>query len=385
MGTQMPDQATTTEQEAQGQAVADELIDSFGDPIDNFGEPPPETTPVEPAAATPAVEPAPEPSTVQPAAGDAIPPAVAPATPGSGEGAPPAQPGAQSPVSFPDELLTLSGLSEQQAREVFGTPDKLLQAMSDFDRRMFDAGRQLVAGGPPVRPTPPVPAPPQPATTPPVATPPPQPAAPAPATKPPLVEPFKLEEPEEWDATTRKLVEDMNAHWAKQIEKHAQQVMQVQQLLIGTLEMERQRAEQEYVNRFDQMCESLGEDWADVLGKGSGRKLDPRSTEYQNRVKLDQAMMAVAGAMRQAGHRPLAQDQLFKRSLQFAFPDKFEATIRARLLGQALQRQAQFTIPPTGRTGKAMTPDERAQAAVRKFLADRGEPVPTLEEGPDEV
>jgi len=247
MGTQMPDQATTTEQEAQGQVAVDELIDSFGDPIDNFGELPAETPPVEPAGVTPAPEPAPEPSTVQPAAGDAIPPAVTPAAPGSGEGAPPAQPGAQSPVSLPDELLTLSGLSEQQAREVFGTPDKLLQAMSDFDRRMFDAGRQLVAGGPPARPTPPAAAPPQPATTPPVATPPPQPAAPAPAAKPPLVEPFKLDKPEEWDATTRKLVEDMNAHWAKQIEKHAQQVLQLQQLLVGTLEIERQRAEQRFL------------------------------------------------------------------------------------------------------------------------------------------
>ena len=35
--------------------------------------------------------------------------------------------------------------------------------------------------------------------------------------------------------------------------------------------------------------------------------------------------------------------------------------------------------------GRALTPDERAHAAVRKFLADRGEPVPVIEEGPDEV
>ena len=184
MGTQMTTEATTpTDQTEQGQAVVDEMIDSFGDPIDTFAELPPDAAVASVAeTSTSAVEPAAPDAPVQPTAGEVIPPVATPTAPGGGEGVTPAQAGTQAPVSFPDELLTLSGLSEQQARDAFGTPDKLFQ-----------------------------------------------------------------------------------------------------------------------------------------------------------------------------------------------------------VLGQAKRQQGQFTLPPTGRQGKALTPDERAHAAVRKFLADRGEPVPQFTEGPDEV
>ena len=148
----MADEATTTPEPdpaVQGQQIADELIDSFGEPIDDFGEiAEPATPDASEATPPPAPEVTPAAEPVQPLpAGDVVPPAVTPAAPGSGEGVPPAPAATQTPVQFPSQLLELSGLSEQQAREAFGTPDKLFQAMSDFDARMVATGRQLLSGG----------------------------------------------------------------------------------------------------------------------------------------------------------------------------------------------------------------------------------------------
>jgi hypothetical protein len=123
----------------------------------------------------------------------------------------------------------------------------------------------------------------------------------------------------------------------------------------------------EYVREFDASIKSLGDDWQDVFGKGSGQKLDPKGSQYKNRVKLDEEMSIIALGRKQMGKPPLNKAELFQRALQSAFSDKIKSMETAKMQKALKDRSRRSASRPTHRQTKLMTADEELLAIQTEF------------------
>lgn len=283
---------------------------------------------------------------------------------------------AEAVDEFPADLLREVGMTTEQAKAQFSTPEQLEAVIRYRDQQMVAAGRRQYEQQtqPPPAATQQVPAVAPPATQ--------QQAAP-PATAPQDAmqtaqefgfKPFKVN-PEEWDPATVKLLDGMNEHFANQFNQVAgrvQQFAQMESALHGLLNVQVQQAQVQYVQEFEQTIEKLGDEWSDVFGQGPGVKMDRESPQIQNRIKLDSTMLMLAAGRRAAGQPPLSQQALFERALRLEFPEKNESLVRKQVTHVADKRRSQFTARPTGRTGRPLTGEEAAQQRAAAFFQSRG-------------
>lgn len=253
---------------------------------------------------------------------------------------------------YAPELLSAAGLSEEEAAATFGSPTALAAAVRMMDQRFLQAGQQLAAQH---------------------QTAPPRQPAPQAVTPPEEFDPFEFPEPsdgQEWDDDTRALVTALHKHHQAELKKRDAALAMVMQD-----RMEAQR--QAYINQFDGFVNSLGDDYAAVLGKGTFQEIKPGSVFMQNRAHLDSVAAQYAAGRRAHGQPELPTNELLARSLLLAFPEAGAGAVRRQALDQVSQRQRMVTARPSQRRASKLTAEERAIRHAEEFMRARGMAVPT--------
>lgn len=257
---------------------------------------------------------------------------------------------------FDPILLNAAGLTKEEAVIQFGTPTALENAVRMLDQRSVSiadmALQQYLASRQHV-----------PAET--------QTRTPAPAETE-----FKMPDPpegEEWDETTVALVRGLQQQFTAKLQEQ-QAVLERQQVVTQSFLEERNNAElRRYVNEFDGFVNGLGEEWAPLLGKGSGFEIKPDGIEMKSRVHLDTVAKQLAFGRAQQGNPELPRQELLARALRVAFPQKQEQVVRKQVEKEVSKRQAMVTNRPGGRAGGL--PKSGVDAAAdraEKWYAARG-------------
>lgn len=261
-----------------------------------------------------------------------------------------------SETKFDPLLLQAAGLDEKEAREQFGSPKALENAIRLIDARSIQAAKSALTQ---------------------VTQPPAPPLQQKPQEIPAEVDAeFKMPEPpegEEWDESTVELVKHLNEQFSRKLE---QQKRELEEQRLATQEFLAEKRTQElkrYVDEFDGFVNKLAEPWKKVFGAGSGYDLNPNSAEFKSRVQLDETVKQLAFGRSQQGLPPLPQDELMSRALRVAFPQQQETAIRKQVEKEVSERKSMTTNRPTGRAGgKQVVGVDAAAATAEKWYRERG-------------
>ncbi len=303
-----------------------------------------------------------------------------------GEGAPQQQPAArQQPEppaapQFEPDLLASVGMTAEEAASEFGSNEELAKYDAFFNRRLYQqasaqlqqqqASQPVEAGAQQAQPTN---QPAQPAQ----AAPPAQPTQQQPPAQP---QGDGLELPElpidmdRWDDDTKEHLIKPIQEWVGQVfQRLAPNVQQMQQT-VQTLDSAYQsQMREQYHAAFEDAIESLGDDWTQVLGKGTLQEIKPE--ELKARQDLDAAARLLNQTRQQSGLPPMPLKRAVQMVVGFAFPDRTREITRRHVTGEVLKRTGQFTARPSAKTTSGQTGLERASEVADKFYEDRGIPV----------
>lgn len=113
---------------------------------------------------------------------------------------------------------------------------------------------------------------------------------------------------------------------------------------------------------LDQQIESLGADWADVLGKGPTTRLEKGSKHFQARKALLDDVMEYGRSRQARGENP-DPAVIFKKMLAANHSDHQQTLARRKIEPQLRDQRGQYTTPP--RSGKPTPADPNAREAQR--------------------
>lgn len=195
---------------------------------------------------------------------------------------------------------------------------------------------------------------------------------------------FKLElpklDPNEFEGETvehfNKMSEQltaMNAHYANMAEQ--------QQQVIGQLVLQNQQAVLESERgTFDAWVAKQGDEWKDLLGEGPSVRLDPNSTQLQNRNAIFNARKGQEQQYRAIGVAPPPMEELLTQALHGTFHDKAGEIARKAHGVKVAEHKKRATARPSSRKGHRSEPKHRLAAAI-EHLTEKGQGIglyPTL-------
>lgn len=251
------------------------------------------------------------------------------------------------------------GLSEDEARG-FGDQDKLYAALAAIDRRLMAYEQPQHQAPQPVNP-----------------------ATPYPAGSVPSAQPtsnpaggFAIDRfdfspfAEKFDEDTNKAFEALSGHYQKQLEKFVGPFAQQQELLqhLGAAyqQMDEFVAQQEgkrFEQELDSYFEKLGDDYAEVFGKGPISELtDGRAVAA--RRDFASKMVGLTSVNERFGRGPSKNSDVFQQTLRAYYGGVKENKIREQVRQEVAKRQSQAVAPPTGRTTN--TPLDPLRAAAQR-------------------
>jgi hypothetical protein len=270
-------------------------------------------------------------------------------------------------------LLEAAGLPNAEvAKQQFGTPKALENAVRLMDARAVQIGQHF-SQVPPTAPQQP-PHPQWQQQGPPIQQP-----------QQPTNEPaagddeFKMPDPpegEEWDEATTSLVKSLHSQFNSKWKQQQELLSQQQQFINSHLQQQQQAQLQQYVQEFDGFVNALPETWAPVLGKGSGFEMaakNPQSPQLQARVHLDNVAKQLQAGRQAQNLPPLSRNDLLDRALRVAFPQQHEENIRSEVETEVSKRQRMVTNRPTVRGSRSnLSPEEAAAQKADRWFQDRG-------------
>lgn len=265
---------------------------------------------------------------------------------------------------FDDALLARAkdaGFDESEAR-AFGTADNLTRALTAQDRQLAKLGAGALAaddqggdgdGGPQDRPKGDEPTPKDKSQ-----------AAAGDADDKPFA--ISDEVAAQMEPEVVQLFNDLHAHHDARVEALTSQV---QGLVVESQAREDARTVETAEAFFAEQDESL-------FGKGQIEGLQENSTEFENRVKLCEAVgqlqRGIAASKGLDKVPPLRE--LLPRALRMEFPDHIEKKARRDVTRGLDKAKRRGTMRPTARrTAEGRTPTQDAEAAVKAKLAEIGE------------
>lgn len=124
---------------------------------------------------------------------------------------------------------------------------------------------------------------------------------------------------------------------------------------------------QRYTEQFDGMISGLGEDWHGVFGKGSHGELDPTSSAFRSRAKLDAAVTMIQRGRESLGKPPLSPKEAFEKALHAEFHDVFQRIKDGKISKQMKQNKRQIVGRGSRVKGKPLTGHEQAVQISRDF------------------
>ena len=118
---------------------------------------------------------------------------------------------------------------------------------------------------------------------------------------------------------------------------------------------------------FEGQVEALGEDFAEALGKGTGRSLTQGSSQLAKRDELAQQMTVLLAGYNATGIEPPPRDQIFEAAIKVVLP-KERAQSKRRSVSDKLKDRSRQHVPRVSgnRTRHTTTPEAAAAAAIDK-------------------
>lgn len=302
---------------------------------------------------------------------------------------------------FPDDLLRVSGLTAEQARQQFGNSQVMETAMRWHAQQLAARGRQSMSqmqsqAQAPVQPVatqqqqvPPtnIPVGPRLAMGHPAIA---RPSGSQQAAQAPLFQPFAPLIPKDadgdplYDDATVKLIEAMDKHYGTQFERFGRPALEAHAAAQQFYEQQQQQAVESYVAKMDSLFGSLGDEWKDTFGAGAGREIvrsDPNSPLIANRSRLDDTMRAIRQGRAMEGLPELDTETLFNQALRVEFNDKITKVGLGKAVAKVAGRRGVYTNRPTSRKTPQVSQDEKTVSAVDAVLRKRGR---SLDYGPQD-
>jgi hypothetical protein len=287
----------------------------------------------------------------------------------------PATPAADDP--FTAELLAEAehyGISADEARS-FGNVTALTRTFAALDRQAAAAARGKPADTSTTTKQP------EATAAAPAAAPAPQTKAPAPAAdatagKVGPFEKFKINlNPDEFDEQTISLLNGINDHYDSLVRQQHQELESLKSAVSGfsgvTQNFQQQEASR-FTNELDTFFNGLPEDFREDFGQGVANSFTADSPHLKARHNLIQEMSALQIADANLGRPASSYTQLAQRALRVLHSTKLEQVASKKILVKASDRRNQAIERPTGRKGKALSPDRAAADFASNFYRERG-------------
>jgi hypothetical protein len=183
--------------------------------------------------------------------------------------------------------------------------------------------------------------------------------------KPFEVKPFevKFENEEELDPEIVKTVKGVNEHYAAQIgelNKHVAGTVKALQDEIASLKTQLGGiSESAEVERFDNAINTLGDEYAELFGSGSGHDLDQKSAQFKNRVTLFNELATISKGIAASG-KPMPQFKtIFQKAVASAFGSETTKLSVKKAVSATEKRNSQVTHRPSHRLGKPVSTEEK--------------------------
>ena len=178
------------------------------------------------------------------------------------------------------------------------------------------------------------------------------------------------------DEDLQDVLRNMNTQYQNQNASRQQEVQSLRAELKQREDSLASRQEQGEEKQFDDAVQSLGKDWEDVFGNGSGMELASAGnanpvamTNFNHRALLFEAVQAVREVNANQGYKPMDLGQEVQWALMQRYPDKFKQTISGNSKGSrpgvTASRPTQRNSPPKGQNNKTLS-------AVNAMLSKRG-------------
>jgi hypothetical protein len=272
---------------------------------------------------------------------------------------------------FPPALLQMAGLADATAAQAAGfqSPEALFAAIRW-------RSQLLTPGAQPAQPSeqglyrrsaPAVPAP--------------TPTPPAPAGEPEgEVAPFQLPADKMGllDEDLQEVIRQMNDHYQSQNSSQQKELQSLRAELNRREESLAIQQEQNEELQFDEAVQSLGENWKDVFGEGSGRELDRQGqsdpvamTNINHRRLLFETVQAVREVNVKQGYKPMTLEQEVQWALMQRYPDKFQQIISGKSNGKPGPRRGVTASRPTQRNTPPKSQNAKVLSDVNAMLRKR--------------
>lgn len=184
------------------------------------------------------------------------------------------------------------------------------------------------------------------------------------------------------DEDLQDVIREMNGHYQQRYESLHAELKQSNEMLAM------QQGQDEEM-QFDEVVQSLGEDWKEIFGDGDGRDLvqtgqsDPAAmTNFNHRALLFEAVQAVRDVNEKQGNKPMPLEQEVQWALMQRYPNKFQEIISGnsnsngkpgRMRGVTASRPTQRNTPPKSQDAKVLS-DVNAMLKKRKgYTLEMGE------------
>lgn len=195
---------------------------------------------------------------------------------------------------------------------------------------------------------------------------------------------------EGWDEDAAAALNSLNDHYASALEKMEAELRQRDErysTLEQTLTSQQQRQLQEQAAQEDRAIESwfgeLGDDYAEMFGKGSLAQLTPEIAAVRIDVVNDAFELAQLDA--KLGRPPQDLTSLLSRALHSRFPEKQSEITRKQIAESVQSRRKQAISRPSSRNGKPVTGRDKAIQRVNSFFKTRGSDVPADDDTADHL
>jgi len=177
--------------------------------------------------------------------------------------------------------------------------------------------------------------------------------------------PFELEMSEDdFDPELVSAVKGVHEHHEK---RYARLEAEVKTLREGNV----RREQQAFEARFDDRIDSLGDDYAETLGTGSGIELDAGSSQMKMRVEIIEEMTSIQSRQMKAGRSALPEQQLFKQAVNRVCPDVKKESARKEIADKLKRRKgSMLNKPQSGEEN--LTPTQRAKRSLAAKMEAMG-------------
>ena len=185
---------------------------------------------------------------------------------------------------------------------------------------------------------------------------------------------FKLElDPEIYEPKVVETLNRLNKHYHGQVAGLKEDVKKLVSYIEKTESVNQQKADMEYMDKFDSLINNLGEDkengefWKGEFGDGGHMTIKKKSAEFKARSELYSEMKALVAADAQRG-RNTPMPTLFKKALALVYGDKMGKIARSELSEKIKKQKKLISNRPSHRESKLEGLSGRQRAA--KFADD---------------